>query len=268
MLNQFTEEYRNVMLAAEQRAKQFGYKDILPEDILIQVTKIQSGNIYDLLGSFGINDTILVDLFSRPPFHLDGGSRGGDYAGISSRLKAVIVDSMKIAAKFQKSQAGLEDFLLALIQSETDSSFVQILDFIGIDPKSFENELIEINTLIAGANGIQNGGMFGPIDDLMHLIEDTFGGKKDGIDPVGNKSDNKKSAPFDHNPPQDKKDSKTPGLDFFGIDLTLEARNKKIDPIFGRDTEIDRLISILNRKTKNNPCLVGDPGVGKTAVVE
>ncbi len=52
------------------------------------------------------------------------------------------------------------------------------------------------------------------------------------------------------------------------MDLTLEARNKKIDPIFGRDGEIDRLISILNRKTKNNPCLVGDPGVGKTAVVE
>lgn len=52
-----------------------------------------------------------------------------------------------------------------------------MLDFIGIDPKGFEVELIEINTLIAGAGGadIQNGGIFGPIDDLMHLIEDTFG---------------------------------------------------------------------------------------------
>ncbi len=111
--------------------------------------------------------------------------------------------------------------------------------------------------------------MFGPIDDLMHLIEDTFGGKKnENMDAENKKSENKKSAPFDQNVPQEKKDSKTPGLDFFGVDLTLEARNKKIDPIFGRDTEIDRLISILNRKTKNNPCLVGDPGVGKTAVVE
>lgn len=52
------------------------------------------------------------------------------------------------------------------------------------------------------------------------------------------------------------------------MDLTLEARDGKIDPITGREAEIDRLISILNRKTKNNPCLVGDPGVGKTAVVE
>ncbi len=149
MLNQFTEEYRNVMLAAEHRAKQFGYQDILPEDILVQIAKVQSGNIYDLFGSFGINDTILIDLFSRPPFHLDGGSRGGEYAGISSRLKQVIVDSMRIAAKFHKSQAGLEDFLLALLSNETDKWFVQLLDFIGIDPKSLEVELIEINTLIA-----------------------------------------------------------------------------------------------------------------------
>jgi len=71
MLNQFTEEYRDIMLAAEQRAKQFGYREILPEDVLVQVAKIQSGNIYDLFGSFGINDTILVDLFSRDPFHLE-----------------------------------------------------------------------------------------------------------------------------------------------------------------------------------------------------
>lgn len=74
--------------------------------------------------------------------------------------------------------------------------------------------------------------------------------------------------PFGANAPQEKKGSQTPALDFFGTDLTLEAKNKKIDVIIGRDTEIERLVSILNRKTKNNPCLVGDPGVGKTAVVE
>lgn len=149
MLNQFTEEYRNIMLAAEQRAKQFGYREILPEDILIQVAKVTSGNIYDLFGSFGINDAILMDLFSRPPFHLEGGNRAGEYTGISPRLKQVIVDSMRTASKFQKSQAGLEDFLLALLHSDTDNWFIQILDFIGIDPKSFDVELVEINTLIA-----------------------------------------------------------------------------------------------------------------------
>ena len=179
MLNQFTTQYRDIMLAAEGRAKQFGYREILPEDILIQISKVTEGNIYDLFGSFGINDAILIDLFSRPPFQLEGGNRGGDYTGISPRLKAVIVDSMRTAAKFGKGQAGLEDYLLALLHSETDTWFVQVLDFIGIDPKAFDVELIEINTLIAGAGGTNPAGMFETIDDLVHLIEDTFGGTKD-----------------------------------------------------------------------------------------
>jgi ATP-dependent Clp protease ATP-binding subunit ClpA len=113
-----------------------------------------------------------------------------------------------------------------------------------------------------GAKG--TNGIFGPIEEIMHMIEDTFGGNKNtpqnGVPTP--------QSPFSQNPPQEKKDSQTPALDFFGTDLTLEAKNGKIDPIIGRDTEIDRLVSILNRKTKNNPCLVGDPGVGKTAVVE
>jgi len=63
-------------------------------------------------------------------------------------------------------------------------------------------------------------------------------------------------------------DSDTPALDFFSTDLSEECRNGKLDPIIGRDEEIDRMIIILNRKTKNNPILVGEPGVGKTAIVE
>lgn len=75
-------------------------------------------------------------------------------------------------------------------------------------------------------------------------------------------------SPFSGNKKSPKEESQTPALDFFAIDLTREAKIGKIDVIIGRDTEIERLISVLNRKTKNNPCLVGEPGVGKTAVVE
>jgi ATP-dependent Clp protease ATP-binding subunit ClpA len=65
-----------------------------------------------------------------------------------------------------------------------------------------------------------------------------------------------------------KQESNTPALDFFSTDLTEEAREGKIDKIIGRHEEIERLIAILNRKTKNNPALVGEAGVGKTAIVE
>jgi len=62
--------------------------------------------------------------------------------------------------------------------------------------------------------------------------------------------------------------SKTPTIDFFGIDLTEQARKGKLDPVVGREAQIKRMVTILNRRTKNNPVLIGEPGVGKTAIVE
>lgn len=270
MLNQFNEEYKNVMLSAENHVRQVGYREILPEDIVYQVASIRSGNIYDLFTSFGLNEVIIGDVLSRPPF-APTDSRDGTYVGISERLKNLIVMSMKIAANFQKSQAGVEDFLLALFRIEWENWFYQLLDFVGVSPKDFEAQIVEINTMIArawsGAEG-QNGGIFGPIDDIVKMLEETFSGIKKQIEWQGNIPQNSPQTPFSHNKKQNGKESKTPALDFFGEDLTMKAREKKIDPVIGRDVEIDRLISILNRKTKNNPCLVGDPWVGKTAVVE
>ena len=100
--------------------------------------------------------------------------------------------------------------------------------------------------------------MFGPLEGIISALEN------------GGSIPMEDNTPFAANKIQSGKrqESTTPALDFFGMDLTQEAANGKIDAIIGRDKEIERLISILNRKTKNNPCLVGEPGVGKTAVVE
>ena len=65
-----------------------------------------------------------------------------------------------------------------------------------------------------------------------------------------------------------KKAGKKTALDFFGTDLTLQARQGKLDPVVGRENQIRRVVTILNRRTKNNPVLIGEPGVGKTAIVE
>ena len=268
MLNQFNEEYKWIMLSAENRVRQFGYRDILPEDVMIEISGIKNGNIYDLFTSFGLNEAIFIDVLSRPPF-APVLARDGSYVGISDRVKNLIVLSMKIAASFQKSQAGIEDFLLALFRTETENWFYQMLDFVWVSPKDFETQVVEINTLIAGANGgsvNENGGIFGPIEEIMKMLEDSF--SPSNKDAPTEKTPPKWPSPFAQNKQQQGKESKTPALDFFGNDLTLDAKSGKIDPITGRDGEIDRLISILNRKTKNNPCLVGDPWVGKTAVVE
>jgi ATP-dependent Clp protease ATP-binding subunit ClpA len=213
MLNQFTDEYKQIMLDAENRVKKFGYREILPEDVLIQISKIQKGNVYDLFVSFGINDSILTDVLTRPPFAHGDGVRAGDYVGISQRLKELIVLSMKVAASFQKSQAGTEDFLLALFRSENETWFFQLLDFIGVTPKDFEAQVIEINKLIANIGGGkgQTSGIFGPIDEIMNMIEDTFGNNKNPQNPNQVPPQN----PFSQNPPQEKRESQTPALDFF-----------------------------------------------------
>ena len=81
---------------------------------------------------------------------------------------------------------------------------------------------------------------------------------EDEADTNSNKATDKNSGSF----------NSTPTLNQFGSDLTKQAREGKLDPVIGRKTEIDRVIQILSRRTKNNPCLIGEPGVGKTAVVE
>lgn len=122
---------------------------------MVEIASIRSGNIYDLFTSFGLNESIIIDVLSRPPFAPEI-SRDGSYIGISDRVKNLIVMSMKIAASFQKSQAGIEDFLLAIFRTETENWFYQILDFVGVSPKDFEIQVIEINTLIAGASATGN----------------------------------------------------------------------------------------------------------------
>ena len=79
-------------------------------------------------------------------------------------------------------------------------------------------------------------------------------------------ADTAPSRPGQHS--QGKKDSKTPTLDQFGRDLTQVAKDGRLDPIIGRQKEIERVIQILSRRTKNNPVLIGEPGVGKTAIAE
>ena len=76
------------------------------------------------------------------------------------------------------------------------------------------------------------------------------------------------TASSDADMPTANKNSKTPNLDKFGRDLTALAKNKKLDPVIGRANEIERVIQILTRRTKNNPCLIGEPGGGKTAIAE
>ena len=223
MLDNFTSEYKQIMLDAEHRAKQFGYSYIIPEDILIQISKLSQGAVAKIFMDFGINEGLLLDIFSRPPFNVAQENRTGEYMGISERLREIIKQSIFVASKFSKKQAGVEDFLLALLGSPEEKWFMEFLDFVGIVPRLLENELVHINTNFSQKNMAASEKMdevFGPIDEIMNMIEDHFG-------ELHHSNNSQNPGVFSQNPPQERKESKTPALDFFGADLVAEAKEKK-----------------------------------------
>ncbi|MGE0298161.1 ATP-dependent Clp protease ATP-binding subunit [Pseudonocardia sp.] len=116
------------------------------------------------------------------------------------------------------------------------------------------------------------GGAFGPLEDLVGLL---FAGLEQGFVDDDRRED-RRDDPRDERPAQAERAAprparpraRTPRLDRHGRDLTDAARDGRLDPVIGRDEEIDQVLEVLARRTKNNPVLVGDPGVGKTAIVE
>ena len=144
------------------------------------------------------------------------------------RAKAIIENSYREAVRFKSPMVGTEHILLAVIK-ETDSVAARLLNTLGVSVQK-----IYIDILLAMG------------EDLTAHKEDFKNGKLvDG-----------------------KNRSLTPTLNAYSRDLTAMAKEGKLEPVIGREEEIQRVIQILSRRTKNNPCLVGEPGVGKTVIVE
>ena len=187
----------------------------------------------------------------------------GSTLELTGFAKKTIRDAVSIAYKYNHTHVGTEHILYALSTQEGTAAVV-ILEELKVEVVEVQKKLDEVfsqsdqykqalNTFFqpfaAMMNNIQ-GNQFPPMGAPQN-----FGNDPHGIEEPG--KNNKK---------QEK--SKTPALDYFTNDLTAEAREGKLEPVIGRAKEIERMISILNRKTKNNPVLIGEPGVGKTAIVE
>lgn len=153
---------------------------------------------------------------------------GSAVIGFSPRYKRVIETAYEIMRKIRQNYIGTEHLLMALL-SDKDSAAYNVITSLGCNPEDIYESLM--NSLGVNSN-----------DDPIHETS-TF--------------DNKNGA-----------GCKTPNIDKFGKDLTRLAGEGKFDPVIGRDKEIERVMQILSRRTKNNPCLIGEPGVGKTAVAE
>lgn len=150
-------------------------------------------------------------------------------------------------------QANLSDKDIQDLSNKLDTMFKNLSDNMADIDEDELSEMINGESEIEGAQGVPLGSIFSGL----------FGIKQNGDD-----SSNYSSGGTQKVKEKTKPNKKRKALDTYGTNLTVKAKNNQIDRVIGRDKEIERMIQILNRRSKNNPCLIGEPGVGKTAIAQ
>ncbi|MBQ5563963.1 MAG: ATP-dependent Clp protease ATP-binding subunit, partial [Clostridia bacterium] len=226
--NGFTEKANNAINLAIESAQDMGHTYIGSEHILLGLLKNEDGAAYTVLDKCGASADKLEELIKEEIGTGENTKLTPD--DFTPRTKRVLQTAIMQAANMGHNYVGTEHILIALI-SDGESYAVRFLQAMGIRP----NDIVKaLNEALGGSDSDEN---------FVH-------GNSSGSD------ENRKSG------------GKTKLLDKFGRDLTEIAKKGGIDPVIGRQNEIERVIQILSRRTKNNPCLIGEPGVGKTAVAE
>ncbi len=225
----FTQKANNALNIAIRSASDLGHTYIGTEHILLGLIKEDSAVAAAALKQCGLTSDGLENLIKN---NIGVGSKTAlTPDDFTPRTKRIMQMSVINSARLGHNYVGTEHLLMSLL-SESDSYAVQFLNELGISVQSV------LTALNSGMNEeFQSGGSF-----------DSFENSSNGAKSNSN--------------------SNTKTLDNFSRDLTKAATSGEIDPVIGRDEEIQRIIQILSRRTKNNPCLIGEPGVGKTAVAE
>ncbi len=260
--NKFTREAKQALLVAQEVAKKTGTSYVGTEHLLIGILSQKNSLGASVLQNFGVtleNVNLVLKTVGRTQVGARGGKNPG---GLSGFAKKVIEDAIRSAHEFSHLFVGTEHLLYALVLQENTAATV-ILENMKISSEDIRQELLQTfermkNAPMPGQNA--EGGVppmpsnVNPLEFFLNGLQGVLAGQET------------KESGFDAKKKETK--SATPALDYFTNDLVLEASEKKMDPVIGRDSEIERCIAILLRKTKNNPVLIGEPGVGKTAVVE
>src|SRR6059058_2760613 len=235
MYERFTDRARKVMQLANQEAQRFNHEYIGTEHILLGLVKEGSGVAANVLKNLDVDlrkiRLEVEKLVQSGPEMVTMGKLPQ-----TPRAKKVIEYSIEEARNLGHNYVGTEHLLLGLLR-EQEGVAAQVLMNLGLKLEDVREEVLNLlghNPESSESGGGGSGGSGGG------------GGERTA----------------------GKTKSKTPALDSFGRDLTELARQNKLDPVIGRTNEIERVIQVLSRRTKNNPVLLGEAGVGKTAIVE
>jgi ATP-dependent Clp protease ATP-binding subunit ClpC len=244
-MNNFTPRAQQVLALARKEADRFNHSYVGTEHLLLGLIKLGQGVAVNVLERMGLElDTVRMEVEkevgSGPPQKSPGN------IPYTPRVKKVLALANKEAKALNHSYVGTEHLLLGLLR-EGEGVAARVLRRLDVDIQRTRNEILaEIDPNFSPEDHDDDD------DDDVEGSEGPF--EDEGqVQAAGPESEGK---------------TKTPALKAFGRDLTKVAKEGGLDPVIGRQAEIERVIQILCRRTKNNPVLIGEAGVGKTAIVE
>jgi ATP-dependent Clp protease ATP-binding subunit ClpC len=246
-MNNFTPRAQQVLALARKEADRFSHNYVGTEHILLGLIKLGQGVAVNVLERMGLDlDRVRMEVEKEVGTGTAGQSGGN--IPYTPRVKKVLALADKEAKALNHSYVGTEHILLGLLR-EGDGVAARVLQQLEVDIQTCRNEILaEIDPNYTPSDQGEEQDSDEPEDE-----EDPF-------------PENEKSSGPGPEAPEGK--TKTPALKAFGRDLTKSAKDGELDPVIGRESEIERVIQILCRRTKNNPVLIGEAGVGKTAIAE
>ena len=243
MFERFTDRARRVIVLAQEEARMLNHNYIGTEHILLGLIHEGEGVAAKALESMGIS---LEDVRREVEEIIGQGSQPHTgHIPFTPRAKKVLELSLREGLQMGHKYIGTEFLLLGLIR-EGDGVAAQVLTKLGADLPRVRQQVIQLLSGYEGGQqegGSSNGQGSGPVG------AGAGAGARGGSGGSGERSNSLV-------------------LDQFGRNLTQAAKDGKLDPVVGRESEVERIMQVLSRRTKNNPVLIGEPGVGKTAVVE
>ncbi len=229
MMNNFTPRAQQVLALARKEADRFNHNYVGTEHLLLGLIKLGQGVAVNVLQKMGLDlETVRMEVEKQ----VGSGPETKMVGNIpyTPRVKKVLALAGKEAKSLQHSYVGTEHILLGLLR-EGEGVAARVLKNLEVDIERTRNEILK-----------ELDPNFAPDEDSDTIPAESGGGSKAS--------------------------GKTPALKAYGRDLTEQARKGELDPVIGRVDEIERIVQILCRRTKNNPVLIGEAGVGKTAIAE
>lgn len=260
----YSDNARLVLQRANELAVRTGGL-VCTEHILFGLLDVDGSAAQRLLNGCGVYEEDVIPVFSPMPTR--------PVVEMSARASRAVQNAKEVAARLGSQVVGTEHILYTILD-ETSSVASNVLRAKGVDPEYLQR--LTYNAIVSSGGGratmcLANGNEESIRDVLSGYVSDFFGESEQNTHKNGGaafENSEKIAKNNDNYYENSRKNEDDFDLSKFGTDLTQKARDGKLDPVIGRGKETERVIQVLCRRTKNNPVLIGEPGVGKSAVID